>query len=159
MESPAHSPRNCANRSIRAPSRSLARPSLRIQKPDFALQLGFYLCCQRPKRENVVPGSDHAQGGKRTRLHAPNRTFSKPSCGHLASKMFSAGMISVQFSSVAQSCPSLCDPMDCSLPGFTDHGIFQGGVLEWVAFSFSRGSSQPRDRTQVSHIVGRRFTL
>ena len=58
-----------------------------------------------------------------------------------------------------QSCPTLSDPMDCSLPGFSVHGIFQARVLEWVAFSFSRGSSRPRDRTQVSLIAGRRFTL
>ena len=44
-------------------------------------------------------------------------------------------------SEVAQSCPTLCDPMDCSLPGFSVHGIFQARVLEWVAISFSRGSS------------------
>ena len=44
-----------------------------------------------------------------------------------------------------QSCPTLCDPMDCSLPGFSVHEIFQAKVLEWVAISFSRGSSQPRD--------------
>ena len=49
--------------------------------------------------------------------------------------------------------------MDCSLPGFSDHGIFQARVLEWVAISFSRESSQPRDRTRVSRIVGRRFIL
>ena len=49
--------------------------------------------------------------------------------------------------------------MDCSLPHFSIHGIFQARVLEWVAISFSRGSSQPRDRTWVSHIVGRRFTI
>ena len=53
----------------------------------------------------------------------------------------------------------LCDPMDCSLPGFSIHGIFQARVPEWVSFSFSRGSSQPRDRTQVSCIAGRCFTL
>ena len=53
----------------------------------------------------------------------------------------------------------LCDPMDCSLPGSSINGIFPATVLEWVAISFSRGSSQPRDRTQVSHIVGRRFTI
>ena len=51
---------------------------------------------------------------------------------------------SVQFSS-AQSCPTLCDPMDCSLPGSSVHGIFQAIVLEWIAISFSRGSFQPRD--------------
>ena len=52
-------------------------------------------------------------------------------------------------SEVAQSCPTLCDPMDCSLPGSSIHGIFQARVSEWVAISFPRGSSQPRDRTQV----------
>ena len=44
-------------------------------------------------------------------------------------------------SEVAQSCLTLCDPMDCSPPGFSVHGIFQARVLEWVAISFSRGSS------------------
>ena len=66
---------------------------------------------------------------------------------------------SVHFSSVAQSCPTLCDPMDCSLPGSSIRGILQTRVLEWVAISFSRRSSQPRDRTQVSYIAGRRFTI
>ena len=49
---------------------------------------------------------------------------------------------------------TLCDPMDCSLPGSSVHGIFQARVLEWVAISFFRRSSWPRDRTQVSCIVG-----
>ena len=49
--------------------------------------------------------------------------------------------------------------MNCSLPGSSVHGIFQAIVLEWIAISFSRGSSWPRDRTQVSHIGGRRFTV
>ena len=62
-------------------------------------------------------------------------------------------------SEVAQSCPSLCNPMGCSLPGSSIHEILQAGKLEWVAISFSRRSSQPRDRTQVSHIVGRRFNI
>ena len=62
-------------------------------------------------------------------------------------------------SEVTQSCPTLCDPMDCSLPGSSVHGIFQASVLEWVAISFSRGSSQPRDQTWVSRIVGRCFTI
>ena len=59
---------------------------------------------------------------------------------------------------VAQSCSTLCDPMDCSLPGSSVHGIFQARVLEWVAISFSRWSSWPRDWTWVSRIVGRCFT-
>ena len=45
---------------------------------------------------------------------------------------------------VAQSYPTLCEPMDCSPPGSSAHGIFQARILEWVAISFSRGSSQPR---------------
>ena len=60
-------------------------------------------------------------------------------------------------SEVAQSCLTLCTPMDCSLPSSFLHGILQGRVMEWVAISFSRGSSQPRDQTQVSHIPGRCF--
>ena len=59
-------------------------------------------------------------------------------------------------SDIAQSCPTLCNPMDCSLPGSSIHGIFQARVLEWAAISFSRGSSRPRDR---SCIADRRFTV
>ena len=62
-------------------------------------------------------------------------------------------------SEVAQSYPTLCDPIDCSLPGSTIHGIFQARILEWVAISFSRRSSRSRDWTRVSHIVGRHFTV
>ena len=53
----------------------------------------------------------------------------------------------------------LCYTMDCSLPGSSVHGIFQARILEWVAISFSRGSSWPRDQTWVSLIVGRCFTV
>ena len=52
----------------------------------------------------------------------------------------------------AQSCPTLCDPMDCRLPGSSVHGIFQERILEWVAISYSRGSSQPRNWTRISTI-------
>ena len=55
--------------------------------------------------------------------------------------------------------PALCNPMTYSLPTFSVHEIFQARVPEWVAISFPRGSSQPRDGTWVSHIAGRRFTL
>ena len=61
--------------------------------------------------------------------------------------------------SVAQSCPTLCNPMDCSLQGSSVHGISQARMLEWVAISFSKGSSWPRDWTQVSYIAGRFFTI
>ena len=53
----------------------------------------------------------------------------------------------------------LCNPMDCSPPGSSVHGIFKARVLEWVTISIYRGYSPPRYRTQVSHIVGRHFTV
>ena len=60
---------------------------------------------------------------------------------------------------VAQSCPTLCDPTYCDLPGSSVHGILQPRILEWVAISFSRRSSRPRDQNRVSCIVGRHFTV
>ena len=57
-----------------------------------------------------------------------------------------------------QSCPTLCDPMDCSLPGSTVHGILQARNLERVVICFSRGSFRPKNRTRVPSIVGRFFT-
>ena len=57
----------------------------------------------------------------------------------------------------AQSCPTLCDPLDCSLPGSSVHGILQARILKWLAIPFSRGSSLPRDRTWVSCITDRFF--
>ena len=62
-------------------------------------------------------------------------------------------------SEVVQSRPTLYNPMDCSLLVSSVHGIFQARVLEWVAISFPRRSSQLRDWTRVSHIAGRHFTL
>ena len=66
--------------------------------------------------------------------------------------------IELKWSKATQSCPTLGDPMDCSLQGSSVHGIFQARVLEWVAISFSRGSSKARDRTEVSCIANRWFT-
>ena len=65
----------------------------------------------------------------------------------------------MKWSEVVQSCPTLCDPMEYSLQGSSVHRIFQAGVLEWVAISFFRASSRPRDRTQVSCVSGRHFTV
>ena len=59
---------------------------------------------------------------------------------------------------VAQSCPTLCDPMDHSPPSSSVHGILQARILEWVAVPFFTGSSQPRDQTHVSCIAGGFFT-
>ena len=60
---------------------------------------------------------------------------------------------------VAQSCLTLCDTTDCSPRGFSVHGILQAGILEWVAMPSSRGSSQPRDQTQIFCIAGGFFTI
>ena len=64
-----------------------------------------------------------------------------------------------EWSEVTQMCPTLCDLVDCSPPGYSVHGILQARILEWVAISFSRGSSRPRDWTQVSRVAGRHFNL
>ena len=82
---------------------------------------------------------------------------------HLKSSLFLSFAILIMpfkfWSEIAQSCLTLCDPMDCSLPGSSIHGILQARILEWVAIAFSRRSSQPRDQTRVSCIAGRRFNL
>ena len=67
--------------------------------------------------------------------------------------------LKVKESEVAQSCSTLCNPMGCGLTGSSVHGIFQARILEWVAISLFRRSSQSRDWTWVSHIVGRLFTF
>ena len=68
------------------------------------------------------------------------------------------GFLSCACMSVVQSCPTLCDPMDCSPPGSSVHGILQARILGWAAIPFSRGPSRPRDRTQVSCTASRFFT-
>ena len=60
---------------------------------------------------------------------------------------------------VTQLCPTLCNPMKYSPPGSSVHGILQASALEWIAIPFSRGSSQPRDRTWISHNAGRFFPI
>ena len=60
---------------------------------------------------------------------------------------------------VTQSCPTLCNPVDSSPPGASVHEFPQARILEWVAISFSRESSQLRDLTQVFCIAGKFFTI
>ena len=60
---------------------------------------------------------------------------------------------------VTQFCPTLCNPMYCSLPGSSVCGILQASILEWVVIPFSRASSQPRDQMGVSCIAGGFFTI
>ena len=59
----------------------------------------------------------------------------------------------------AQSCPTLCDPMDCGPPASSVHGILQARTLEWVAILFSKGSSQHRHEARVSYSAGKFFTI
>ena len=73
--------------------------------------------------------------------------------------IFQVSYVIIKWSEVAQLCPTLCDPMDYSLPGSSVRGILQARILEWVATSFSRGSSRSRDQTRVSCIAGRHFNL
>ena len=60
---------------------------------------------------------------------------------------------------VTQLCPTLCESMDCSLPGSSVSGILQARLLVWLSIPFSRGSTQARDHTQVYHNEGRFFTV
>ena len=69
----------------------------------------------------------------------------------MRSRIFTLANVNVKVKSLSRV--RLCDPMDCSPPGSSVHGILQARILEWVAISFSRGSSRPRDQTQVSHIA------
>ena len=74
----------------------------------------------------------------------------------LSDFLVSHTLLSAVLCSVAQSCLTLCDPMDCSPPAYSVHRISQSRILEWVAISPSKGSSQPRDRTWVS-CIGRQI--
>ena len=74
-------------------------------------------------------------------------------------KVLRSALGPVESESISQSCPTLCYPIDCNPPSSSVHEILQARILEWVAIHFSRGSSQPRDRTQVSCIAGRFFTV
>ena len=68
-------------------------------------------------------------------------------------------LIAAAAAKLLQSCPTLCHPIDGSPPGSSVHGILQSRILDWVAISFSRGTSQPRDWTLVSCLTGRFFTI
>ena len=93
---------------------------------------------------------------KRISVFIPIPKKGKPKNAQTTTQLHSSHVL---VSEVAQSCLTLCNPLDYSLPGSSVHGIFQARVLKWVTIAFSRGSSRSRDRTQVSRIVGRCFTL
>ena len=98
----------------------------------------FLACSIKPLGHSVL------WGGKREKARREGRKLERQCV-----------CVCVRACSVAQSCPTLCDPMDCSLPGSSVHGIFPARILEWVAISSSRASSRPGDRTFVS-CIGRR---
>ena len=132
---------------------------------DFYVSLqGHILCINMWKSQNVCPyGFPNSSVGKESTCTSRN-SGSIPGSGRspLLQRIFLTQelnwglllcrlilyQLSYQGRKVAQSCQTLWDPMDCIV-----HGILQARILEWVAFPFFRGSSQPRDPTQVSHIV------
>ena len=75
---------------------------------------------------------------------------------HLGNSILETGVVLIVL--ITQLCTTLCDPMDCSPPGSSVHGILQARIPEWVAIPFSRGSSQPRDQTQILCTAGGFFT-
>ena len=121
---------------------------------------------QETQRHGFIPGSGRSSGGGKWQpspVFLPEKTHGQRSHvgyspkGH--KELDTTDWLRTKNTQVkvkvAQSCLTLCDPVDCSQPGSSIHGIFQARILEWVAISFSRGSFQPRDRTQTSHIAGR----
>ena len=95
----------------------------------------------------IVPEASHPH----TRVPCRSSPLPPRPCGHL---LLPAGKVLV-----AQSCPTLCDRMNCGPSSSSVHGILQARSLEWVAISFSRGSSRPGDGAQVSCSAGRFFTI
>ena len=130
------------------------------------LELGllFGLGSRWLSQSRNLPASTHVQGAGilfKGIKHVPSSQISQRFMGEMETWTNDCkwGTKQESESEVTQSCLTLCDPMDCSLPGSSIHGIFQTRVLEWVAISFSRESSQPRDRTRVSRTAGRRFIV
>ena len=127
--------------------------TLQTVAPQAPLSLGF-------SRQEYWSGLQWPLPGPRDRTHnscsycSEGRLFTAESLGKI--NICVAVYVYVL---VALSYLTLCYPTDCSLPGSSIHGIFQAKVLEWVAISFSRGSSQSRDQTPVSCIADRCFTI
>ena len=117
-------------------------------------------CLQAYRRHAIQYGFHRWMDGYEWKTSCQlSSNLGKQNLSHLRKDRFGAAFPSSSSLPFAQSCPTLCDPMDSSLPGSAVHGIFQARILEWAAISFSRGSSQPRDRTRVSCIADRRFTI
>ena len=127
-----------------------------------------YMCS--PSRTLLPPPSPYHPSGSSQCLHGCGRnsyqkliwTFKnllEYSCFTLPCYFLqSESAAHIHYCLVTKPCPTLCDPMDCSLPGSSVHGISQARILEWVAISFSRGSSQLRYQTCISYIAEGFFT-
>ena len=121
-----------------------------------------YSCLGNLMDSGTWQATVHGIAESETTEQLSNNNLTSPSHFWLHSILQLVGKQKVKVKSeseVAQSCPTLFDPMDCSLPGSSLHGILQARVLEWGAISFARGSSRPRDRTRVSLIPGRCLNL
>ena len=107
------------------------------------------------------PGRLQFMGSQRVRHNWAMNNNSKEICISLGFNWYLRIVANIFWDEmlVAQLCPTLCNPMDCSLPGSSVHGISQARILTQVAISFSRGFSWSRDRTRVSCIAGIFFTI
>ena len=107
----------------------------------------------------LLPGTPHGNEQRRLTVQgvAKRRNWSDPACEYTSSSTGSMKWKKWKF--MAKSCPTPCDPVDHSLPGSSVHEMPQTRITEWVAISFSRGSSQPRDQTCASCLAGIFFTL
>ena len=129
----------------------------------------LYLFSTLSRKLMALPGSITCQHEKRLRLCS---SFAGVDCDY-SDLLTITGLCSARSSDtseesfgllrccclVTQSCPTLCDLMDCSPASSSVHGILQARIPEWVAIPFSRGCSQPGDQTQVYHTAGRFFII
>ena len=118
-------------------------------------------CTQEPHRVLLNFGGKRGLGFGSHRVESHLTELPVPCSVALIwmSGVVSVGRLKSRESEVAQLYPTLCDPMDCRPPGSSVQGIFQAGILEWVAISCSRGFSRLRDWTRVSCPAGRLFTV
>ena len=108
-------------------------------------------CCTQYASKFGKLSSGHRTGKGQFLFQSQRKAM--PKNVHIATQLHSFHMLASEWVKVAQLCPTLCNLMD-----YTVHGILQARILTWVAFPFSRGSSQSRDQTQVSCIAGGFFT-
>ena len=129
----------------RSPSRGLLAPRVRWGEGGWTDASGLGWGVQAGNVTGIITGRKRKGQVGHGQIHAGDGGLLEAT----QSQMYWPSEAQLHFleseSEVAQSCPTLCDPMDCSPPGSSVHGIFQARVLEWVAISFSRGSSQPKD--------------